>query len=54
MKRNKALGVDNIPIELIENSRETVNEELFKLVMEIYESGVIPEDFQKSIIIPIP
>lgn len=54
MKRNKAPGVDNIPIELIENSEETIKEELFKLVKEIYESGTIPEDFQKSIIISIP
>lgn len=54
MRRNKAPGIDNIPIELIQNSEETVKEELFKLVKEIYESGIIPEDFQKSIIISIP
>lgn len=54
VKSNKAPGVDNIPINLIKNARETVKEELFKLIKEIYELGVIPEDFQKSIIIPIP
>jgi len=54
MRRNKAPGVDNILIELIQNSGETVEEKLFKLVKEVYESGVISEDFQKSIVIPIP
>lgn len=29
MRRNKALGVDNIPIELIQISGKTVQEELF-------------------------
>jgi len=35
LRRNKAPGVNNIPIELIQNSGEKVKEELFKLVKEI-------------------
>lgn len=53
-RRNKAPGVDHIPIELIQNSGETVNEELLKLVKEIYELEIIYEDFQKSFIIQTP
>lgn len=54
MRRNKAPVVDSLPIELIQNPEETIKKELFKLVKEIYELGVIPKDSQKSIIIPIP
>lgn len=38
MRRYKAPGVDNIPIELIQNSEETFKEEPFKFVKKIYLS----------------
>lgn len=39
IRKNKALGVNNIPIELIQNSAKIVKKELFKLVKNIHESN---------------
>lgn len=36
MRRNKAPGVNNTPIELIQISGETIKKELFELAKEIY------------------
>lgn len=54
MKTCKAAGKDDISMELIQNVSIELQEELFKLVNEIYTTGKISKDFKESIIIPIP
>ncbi|KAL4149828.1 hypothetical protein QTP88_003684 [Uroleucon formosanum] len=54
MKTRKSPGVDNISTELIQNAGKKIQNELFKLVNDIYITGEIPEDFKKNIIITLP
>ncbi|XP_049769511.1 uncharacterized protein LOC126108338 [Schistocerca cancellata] len=54
LSRNKAPGVDNIPLELLMALAEPVLTKLYHLVSKMYETGEIPSDFKKNIIIPIP
>ena len=54
MKTGKAAGIDNIAMELIQNASKELQDELFKLVNDIYTTGEIPKDFKESIIVPIP
>jgi hypothetical protein len=49
-KTRKSPGVDNISTELIQNAGTKIQNELFKLVNDIYITGEIPEDFKKNII----
>ncbi|XP_049779583.1 uncharacterized protein LOC126176469 [Schistocerca cancellata] len=54
LSRNKAPGVDNIPLELLTALGEPVLTKLYHLVSKMYETDEIPSDFKKNIIIPIP
>lgn len=54
IKKGKTPGVDEIPIELIIKSGEGIKKELFQILNLIYTTGELPEDFTRSIIIPIP
>ena len=54
LSRNKAPGVDDIPSELLKSSGEPAMTKLFNLVRKMYETGEIPSDFKKNILIPIP
>ena len=54
LSANKAPGVDDIPSELLRALGESTMTELFHLVCKMYESGEIPSDFRKNVIIPIP
>ena len=54
MKKGKAAGPDNVPIELITALEETGVEEVTKLLNIIYETGKLPEDFTKSLFIALP
>lgn len=53
MKICKADGIENIAIELIQKASTELQDELFKLVNNIYALGEIPEDFKEIIIISI-
>jgi len=53
MKNNKAEGVDNIPAEILNNIGEKATGELTRLCQDIYNTGKWPEDFLKTIMIPI-
>lgn len=53
MKTRKAPG-DNVSTELIQNAGTKIQNQLFKLVNDIYITGEIPEDFKKNIIITLP
>ncbi|MFP3020759.1 MAG: hypothetical protein ACEY3F_05470 [Wolbachia sp.] len=50
----KAVGVDEMPAELLCSLRNIWFNRLFKLTSRIYESGEVPSDFNKSIIVSIP
>ena len=54
MKARKAVGVDNIPCELLKSLGKLGKKRFFELVRRIYEEGTWPEDFVKTILIPIP
>lgn len=54
LSRNKAAGVDNIPAELLSSLGEDVLNKLFSIVSRMYETGEVPSDFKKNVIIPIP
>jgi len=54
LKKKKAAGIDEIQAELWKESGESMRNELFKLIKEIFVSGELPLDFTKCKIIPIP
>src|SRR6218665_2191734 len=53
LKNNKASGIDNIPAEMLRSLEEGAMTELTRICQDIYTTGVWPEDFLQSIIIPI-
>ena len=53
MKKNKAVGVDNIPAEFWKVLGESGMKELIGLCKEIYEQGVWPEDHTRVIMMPL-
>ena len=54
MKKGKAVGPDNVPIEFITALEETGVEEVTKLLNIIYETGKLLEDLTKSVFIALP
>jgi len=54
MKNGKAVGVDDLPAEFLKLLDEGTMRKLVELCVQIYETGIWPEDFTKSIVIPIP
>ncbi|KAI5718650.1 hypothetical protein M8J77_024598 [Diaphorina citri] len=54
MKSRKAPGIDEIPAELLTNCGEEAKKNLYKTIKRMYDTGTIPADFTKCIIIPIP
>ena len=53
MKGNKATGIDKIPVELLKNVGGRGKGEFYNLCRKIYEEGKWPEDFTKTILIPL-
>ena len=53
IKNKKAVGVDNIPAEFWKVLGEKGLKELTKLLQEMYEKGVWPEDFTSIVMIQI-
>ena len=53
MPKGKACGDDNISAELLQGTGEKGLEVTTSLINKTYKSGYIPEDFRKSIFIPI-
>jgi len=49
-----APGVDEIPAELIQNCGEDTKRIIYEMIKECYETGQVPSDFTKCIIVPIP
>jgi len=54
LPKGKACGLDNISAELLQEMGEKGTEIMTSLINKIYKSGYIPEDFRKSIFVPIP
>ena len=54
IKNNKAVGIDDIPIEIWKAIGEKGMKELLDLCKDIYEQGLWPDDFTRGIVIPIP
>uniref|UniRef100_A0A8D9A6I6 Craniofacial development protein 2 n=1 Tax=Cacopsylla melanoneura TaxID=428564 RepID=A0A8D9A6I6_9HEMI len=54
LKDNKAPGLDAIPAELIKQAGNGIQECLFTLIHEIYETGEMPTDFTQCKISVIP
>jgi len=54
LPKGKATGEDNIPAELLQCVGENGMQIMTNLINKIYNSGCIPDDFRKSIFIPIP
>lgn len=54
LPKGKTCGEDSIAAELLQCMGEKGLEIMVKLINKIYKSGYIPEDFRKSIFIPIP
>jgi len=54
IKCNKAPGADDIPIELLKASGEEGVQVITTLCQKIWETGTWPDDWKKSVYIPIP
>ena len=54
IKNGKAAGVDDVPAEFLKMLEGDALKKLIELCMEIYNTGIWPEDFTKSVMIPIP
>jgi hypothetical protein len=53
LKNNKTEGYDDIPAEMLKSLDEKAMKELIKICQEIYTSGIWPEDYLQSIMVPI-
>ena len=47
MKKNKAVGVDDIPAEFLKALGEEGTKELVEMCKEMYDEGIWPEDLQE-------
>ena len=54
LPKGKACGYDNIAAELLQEMGDKGMEIMTSLINKIYRSGHIPEDFRKSIFVPVP
>jgi hypothetical protein len=53
MKSNKTEGVDTIPAEMLKKFGTKATEILIRLCQDIYTTGIWPEDFLQSVMIPL-
>ncbi len=53
MKNNKSEGIDNIPVEMLRILGDKAMDELVGICHEIYRSGIWPEDFLQTVMIPL-
>ena len=51
IKNNKAVGIDNNPIEMLKTFSEKAMKELVQLCKEIYNTGVWPDDFLQTVMV---
>jgi hypothetical protein len=53
LKTNKAAGMDNITGELIKYGRRTLKQKIYKLICNIWNSEILPAQWNEVIICPI-
>ncbi|KAI8434260.1 hypothetical protein MSG28_012354 [Choristoneura fumiferana] len=53
LKCNKAMGCDEIPIEVFKAMGESGVDVLFTICNKIWETGIWPDDWSQSIFIPL-
>ena len=53
LKSHKSPGIDQIPAELIKAEGKTIHYEIHKLIISIWNKEKEPEEWKKSIIVPI-
>jgi len=53
LKSHKSPGIDRIPAELIKVRGRTILLEIHKLITSIWKKEELPEEWKKSIIVPI-
>jgi hypothetical protein len=53
LKRHKSPGIDHIPAELITARGRTICSVIHKLIISIWNKEELPEDWKKSVIVPI-
>ena len=54
MKKGKASGIDDVPAEFLKMLEGETLKKLVEFCMEVYSTGIWPDDFTKSVMIPIP
>uniref|UniRef100_A0A8D8TI87 Craniofacial development protein 2 n=1 Tax=Cacopsylla melanoneura TaxID=428564 RepID=A0A8D8TI87_9HEMI len=54
LKPKKACGKDQIPAELIKALDNEIKDLMFSMLQEMYETGIVPNDFQESEMVIIP
>ena len=54
MKKNKAPDPDKLNTKLLQQVREDIENALYKLLCQIYETGKIPRDFGCSRLVILP
>ena len=54
LKRNKSPGSDGITAEMLQAGYEPLSREIHKLCNKTWHEGTIPEEWDKSILVPIP
>src|SRR5688572_14543905 len=53
MKDGKAVGVDEVPAEILKNLREKAVQEVCEICQDIYEKGKWSDDFTRIAMIPL-
>ena len=54
LKKNKSPDSDGIPAELLQSGGESLTHQIHQLCNKIWHSEMIPEDWGKSLLIPLP
>jgi hypothetical protein len=54
LKRNKSPGSDGVTAEMLQAGGESLSREIHKLCNKAWHEGTIPQEWGKSILIPIP
>ena len=53
LKNHNSPGIDQIPAELIKAGGSTIRLEIYKLIISIWNEERMPEEWKKSIVVPI-
>jgi len=53
LKRHKSPGIDQFPAELIKTGGRTIDYEIYKLTISVWNKEELPEEWKESIIVPI-